>query len=382
MIRIVYTPSFPRKLRNAEHYDMFGHIRTKLLTMQFKTASLAAQVNSFLQTFSNEEVIYKRYVRKADTRQVKKTHSARHKGLMAFKRTLEAASYSLNPQIKEAADAILLILGNYGDAFRAPMTEVTALVSNMILDLKLPKYAASIALLPGVEDAIDRMEQENKDFNDIYVERTDLEEDMKEEGSLYEARMKTDHSFASLVEAFNVLYRLNEMQHPKDPDVSAVLGEIIHFINSFLHRYESIYSRRNPKTPSDDSNKPSTPDEDVPGDTIPELTFSAQVIVADNRMALRADAIILAILYPASEDGAVRIFSPETETFVDFPVAGIETDTDGLTIGLLVDPPAANETFDKPFFGFGVAEADIVNKDGTILALLQGLQYPSMTREG
>ncbi|MDR1644781.1 MAG: DUF6261 family protein, partial [Tannerellaceae bacterium] len=137
MIRIVYTPSFPRKLRNAEHYDMFSHICTKLLTMQFKTASLAAQVNSFLQTFSNEEVIYKRYVRKADTRQVKKTHSARHKGLMAFKRTLEAASYSLNPQLKEAADAILLILGNYGDAFRAPMTEVTALVSNMILDLKL-----------------------------------------------------------------------------------------------------------------------------------------------------------------------------------------------------------------------------------------------------
>ncbi|MDR1645159.1 MAG: DUF6261 family protein [Tannerellaceae bacterium] len=380
MIAIQFHTSFPGKLRNAEHFDMYKNIRDAIAARALKPLSLLTPWNAFDRSFAKEDVIYKRYFHKIETRHVTEAHENRRIRTMGLKRTLEAGTYNIDPLIKKAAEDLLEVMNNYADILRSPMTEVTAMIFNMIQDMELPKYAADSALVPGAAATIALLEQANNAFNELYLERTGKEEDMKTEGSLSGARRQTDFDGGYLFEAINTFYHANEMSHPKDPEVSAVLSAIIHDVNAIIHRYEAIYARRNPKWRPGSSGKPSTPGDN---DTIPSLTISSQAIVGE-RMALRASdaATFASILYPAAEDGVVHIISPETETFVDFPIARFEMDVDNVTpIGLLVEPPAANETFDKPFYGFDIAETNVSTQDGETLATLEGVKYPSMTRD-
>ncbi|MDR1646096.1 MAG: DUF6261 family protein [Tannerellaceae bacterium] len=378
MIAIIFHPSFPKKLRNAEHFDLYENIAKHFEGKELPPL-LVPFLTKFLQSFAREDTIYKRYLNKENTRLVKEAHEKRKVSIMALKRTFELGAYSEETPQQTAAASLLRVMENYSAAYYAPMTETSAMIVNMIQDLKLPQYASAITLL-NATDAIARLKRDNDEFMTLYAERAYNEGEQKDEGSLFEARNQDDHDFGNLANAINVFYQANEMQHPKDPAVSTVLGDIIRFINSYLRQHEAIYARRNPQYHPGGSDKPS-PDEDLPGEEIPILIITAQAI-AGTLMSLTVDAAAFAPVAESTKDGFVYIKSPETNTFVAFPITSLLMDTDEVTpIGCLVDPPASNETFDKPFFGFGPAEAYITYQDGETLAILQGAQYPSMTRE-
>ncbi|MDR1644972.1 MAG: DUF6261 family protein [Tannerellaceae bacterium] len=376
-----------RRLRNAEHFDLFERFASFFRGKTLHPVSLAPFCVTFLQSFDKEDLIYKRYLRKEDTMFVKDQHEKRKVAYMSLKRTAELGAYSDNAQLVAASESIMRVINNYSDAYYAPMTEATAQILNMIQDLKLPKYASAITLL-GASDAIERLNTENEAFKDLYTNRALEWEGEKSEGSLTNARTQTEQDFSRLAEAINISYAFNEMQRPKDPVVSAFLSECILFINSYIHQYEAIYARRNPKyRPGKEDNKPGIPGEDLPGYNLPEFIVSSQAIVgsssdgssAGTHMSLAVtDAVAFAAaLYPIAKDGVVRILNPENDTYEDLPVSDFLFDTDGTTpVGLLVAPPAANVFFDKPFQGFGDIQTVDVIKDEETLATLTGVKYP------
>jgi hypothetical protein len=281
MYKIKPSLSLTRKLRNAEHFDFYKNITNHIKTVQLKPASLLPISNTFLNAFEKEDVIYKRFLRQEETRLINEAHGKRKNAYMALKHVVEAASYSDTPQVKSAAGELERILTNYIAIGRSPMTEVSAMIVNLVQDMRLAKYAAA-ATLVGAEDAIDRLERDNEDFMTLYAGRAYSEESEKEEGSLVEVRRLVDREFTNLCDAISVLYQINEKQQPKDPEVSETLSDIIRFFNSFIHQYETIYARRNPNYHAG-SDKPSSPDDehpsgggDEPAPGIPQLAITAQ----------------------------------------------------------------------------------------------------------
>jgi hypothetical protein len=254
--------SFLLRLRNAEHSDLHNNIISQIGLLNLNPVNIIAAWNAYRQAFRKENAIYMRYTNKFNTRRIKETHKQRRMAYMALKRTIEAGAYSILPPVKEAAETLMLILDNYSGIYRAPMTEASALITNMIKDMKSPQYAAAIALVAGTENTIGLLEQQNQIFIELYAERSSNEEDMRNEGRLFDARLQTDRAFALFVELVNAFYRANEMMHPKKPEVSAVLGDVIHHVNALIHRYEAIYSRRSPKyRPADDEDPVAADDE-------------------------------------------------------------------------------------------------------------------------
>ncbi|MDR1644642.1 MAG: DUF6261 family protein [Tannerellaceae bacterium] len=380
--------SFMRRLRNAEHYDFYNNIANQLKSITFKPASIVPLVENFLQSFQREDTIYKRYLRQQDTIQVKDAHDKRRKSITALKLVVETGLYSNVPQVAEAAKALKAITDNYAEAVRAPMTEVSAMVANMIQDLLLPKYANAVSTV-SLTDAIDRLKQDNDDFMTVYYERASSWEDEKDEGRLADARNQTDVDFGKLVDVINILFQANELQNPKDAEVSTILGGVIHTISTYIHQYETIYSRRSPRFHAG-KDQPGLPDNGGNGEggnTTPNFIISAQTIlgsvsgssnIGDQMSLLAADPAAFAdILYPEARNGVMKIFNPETDLYENFPVAEFLYDSDGTTpVGLIVGPPSAKVTFDKPFTGFGDIQTVEIIKEGELLATLSNVQYP------
>ncbi|MDR1646312.1 MAG: DUF6261 family protein [Tannerellaceae bacterium] len=390
MLAINYNPSFPRRLRNAEHFSLYSAISGHFRTAPLKPASLTGPVNAFLQAFDKEDELYKRSAKQEETRHIKVTHEKRRTSYVALRRCVELGVYSEDAQVKEAADTLMEVFENYSNAYYAPMNEVSALVTNLIQDLEKEKHAPLVALITGAEDGIERLQRDNDAFIELYVERTVSEGDQKSEGTLSSARRQSDSKLTDVIFDINACFRANELLPVKDPEVSASLGDAIRFINSFIQKYEAIYARRNPKyrPAGKDDTQPETPDGETPGDDgIPQLAISAQAVVGTGsisgigvHMSLQAvnPTAFANILYPDAKDGVMKILNPETDTFVDLPIADFLFDSDGTTpIGLLVDPPAANVFFEKPYYGFGDIQTTEVLKDGEILAYLTGVQYPA-----
>ncbi|MDR2811349.1 MAG: DUF6261 family protein [Tannerellaceae bacterium] len=384
-----------RKLRNAEHFDFFTNIIAYIQTKMLKPAALLPLWALLCQLFDKEDAIYKRDLGSVETKPLNEANEKRKMSFMAFKRGVELGAYDETAALREAAATLMEITDKYANAYKTPMTEISALFFNMIQDLAKPRYAAAIATI-GLADAVARLERDNEAFKAIYVERTYNLEEIKSLGTMKDIRRQVDEAAVIFTDSINTFYRTNELMHPVDQEVKAVLEDVITFFNSFIHQYETIYSRRNPKYHSGKEETPSLPDggdepdEEEP-DALPRFEAVSQeirgtgfVTSTGSQMSVEMDnpAAFSAALYPIAEDGILRLYNPsENNAPVDYTIAGFLTNNDGIATGLLVDASSPNVGFVKPFYGIGACNAEVV-KDNQILAFIDGLQFPATMVEG
>jgi hypothetical protein len=386
-----------RKLRNTEHYDFYKLILKYGDGKTLKPAAIQPLWDSFSAAFAREDDIYKRYLRQENTQLLYDAHKERKNAYLGLKRTIEAATYSDTPALKAAADELTKMLDNYPHITKAPLTETSAMIVNLVQDLLRPAHAPAVTLT-GVGDAISRLSADNEAFMTLYNERTHGEGEEKEEGSLLEARKQTDREFTALTSVITAFYQANERQQSKDPEVSETLSDLILFLNAHIAQYEAIYARRTPggyhPGKGGHPGAPDLPDAPAaPG--LPQLAITDQEILGAHaslngmgtQMSLKAadGQAFAAALYPAATGGAVRLVSTDTEhpaEAKDYPIADFLFIDDGTTpAGLIVNAPTEATAFYKPFEGDGEAVGEVF-KDGTLLATLRGLQFPdSMTLE-
>ncbi|MDR2809165.1 MAG: DUF6261 family protein [Tannerellaceae bacterium] len=246
MKNINFSLSFMKKLRNAEHFDFYETIFSYIVKKELKPDTLLPLWNIFRKVFEKEDIIYKSFPKQKNTQLVAEAHKKRKKAYIGFKLMLESATYSDVQQVKEAAEQLMNSMRNYPHIYRAPMTEASAMISNLVQDLKLPRYASAVALV-GVAKAIDRLQEDNKSFMTLFADRAYNEEEKKILGSLYQTRLWVDREFSNLCNVINTLYHINRMKSPRDAEVEEILSDVIVFVNSYIHQYKMIYARRNPK---------------------------------------------------------------------------------------------------------------------------------------
>jgi hypothetical protein len=234
------------KLRNAEHFDLLENIVEHIRGLRIKPEALEPVWNRFCRVFEQEDAIYKRDAGNVETRQIRQSHEKRKIAFMAFKRRIEWATYDEDDTPREAGILLSELLDKYAEVRTAPMTEVSALLFNLIRDSARSRYAGAVNIL-DMEAMIHRMERENEAFKVIYTERTRHLEEIKNRGNMRTIRRQVDAAAADFTNAVNVFYQANEMTSPLDREAKDILEDIITFFNSYIHQYEVIYSRRNPQ---------------------------------------------------------------------------------------------------------------------------------------
>jgi hypothetical protein len=246
MKQILFHPTLMERLRNAEHFDFYENIVIYAESDESQLAEFRFTWNVFRQAFGLEDEIYKRNAKQEETKRLVRINKERRISFMALKRRIELAIYDKDPHVKEAGETLMQVVKNYRFSSRVPQTEASALMHNLVEDLKKAIYAAPVALA-GAGPFISRLEADNAAFMSLYAERASNKETYKEEGSLFNARRQVDRAFLDLSQTINAFARTKALQRSGEATAEATLEELIHFVNSYIHRYEDIYARRNPK---------------------------------------------------------------------------------------------------------------------------------------
>ena len=269
MNAIIYSPSYVVRLRNAEHFFLHNNIATEATGTVIKPTILQPVCNTYLKAFHHEDAVYKRSARFEETAGIKAAHEQEKKSYMGLKSLLETATYSETPAVKEAATSLLEnVMSNYAAASSAPMTEASALITNLLQELTGGKHAALLALITDAATFVARLQRDNDAFLALYKERSFTKGEIKEEGTMGAARKATDQAFANMVADINVVYKANELLPAKDPEVSATLSTLISHITTYLRESEEVLARRTSghHPGKDDPYLPDDEEEDIPGE--------------------------------------------------------------------------------------------------------------------
>ena len=136
--------------------------------------------------------------------------------------------YAHNPDdgIKAAAEALLLVLNNYGlSVTEESYVSETSLVNSMITDFKDTELQAHIVLLPGCAVAITSVENAQDDFNNTFVA---YEADKAEEGTLENATT-IKKEVVSIINNKLVVYlrAMEQVDEPTYGEFARTLAQII-----------------------------------------------------------------------------------------------------------------------------------------------------------
>ena len=244
MIKIAYPSTFPKRLRNAEHLNLFENIVLYIQRKGMKPDQLLPLWDDFRQALAKEKKVFRRTALKAETAAIMAAHKKRQQSYAALKFAIKTAGYSESPSAKEAAERLMYVLEKYPDIYNTPLTETSAMLTKITRDMRQQKYALAVALT-GTANAVDRLRRDNDAFMYLYATRTNIKEKRKMDGNTTQARVTVDRTFDALAEAINAFYRANEMTRPHDPELQETLSDFILFVNAFFHEHEAIYLRRN-----------------------------------------------------------------------------------------------------------------------------------------
>ncbi|MDR1644833.1 MAG: DUF6261 family protein [Tannerellaceae bacterium] len=366
-----------RRLRNAEHFGFYEYI-VKFLTLHLaEIPEIKPLCDSFFARFQKEDEIFKHSLQAEETGPIRDLFILMRNEFMIIKRVVETAAYTDVQAEKVAAEKLSLVVKTYKKVPSAAMNEASALVINMIQDLRLSKNAASVATL-GLSTHVDKMEEHNEAFRELYLARAQEIESLADMGNMREARPLTDESFNLVAYALGGDYVTAVASG--NTARAAILKVIIDGINAIVLQYEHIYARRSPGATID---QPDKIEPDTPEDEIPVFAVDAQTVsFVENdggpvMIVVLGNASRLAELHPDLSDAELLLTNADGLD-VAFPIDGYATETVGeseQTTGLRVRGPSGR-WFDSPFRGIGPAEAKIMNDEDALLAVLTGVIYP------
>lgn len=227
-------------LKNAEHFNLHEEIITYTKERILPFDELRSVFDIYTNHFAWEDEEFKHFTRLPGTKQIELLEKQRSETVSHIRKTNDYMGISPDEEESKASAIVADVLYLYNRAGRAAYTENSALITNMIDDLRKPEYASQVALL-GLNPLIDKLEKENEEFKAIYLKRTVDNNQIR----LRQARQGTDESFYKLADSINALYVTAGLDDGA-LQRQLLLGELIDAINNIIRNAERIYARRVP----------------------------------------------------------------------------------------------------------------------------------------
>lgn len=261
------------RARNAEHFQFHANVLT------FATSALAVELKietlqkTYADLFKREDDLYMQTRAYEETQAMNEKDRERDDLFIYIKQVVAAMLYSPVPEKKIAAQKIEFQMRPYKDAASKPAAENTAQVTNCLQVLESDANTAYITAL-GLTDVLPLLKQANNEFNELYVNRSDVKLGRVSNDNLKSVRSQTDEAYRAMVKAINALWLVNEtITH--DAAQAAKLGGLIDNINALIVQFSETLSRRKagtkPNIPVDPTPKPDPaptpkpdPDDDRP----------------------------------------------------------------------------------------------------------------------
>ncbi|MDR1644521.1 MAG: DUF6261 family protein [Tannerellaceae bacterium] len=230
-------------MRNSEHFGFFEYIVTLCDARQDAFVEIKPLWKALRDLFVKENAIFKYQANAAETGFICKAYVDTYHVFMLIKRTVEAATYDTHPPTKAAAGKLKPILRNYRAVTSAAMNESSALVINLVQEMRSPRNAEAVNAL-GLAPFTDQLETNNEAFRSLYFARAREREALVAQGNMRHLRPQVNRAFSIFTQTLGSLYITAAIN--RQAAKAGALAEIIEGINAIILQYEHILARRAP----------------------------------------------------------------------------------------------------------------------------------------
>ena len=165
----------------------------------------------------------------------------RERQFIFITKIIELMTCSIKEEEKAAAKRLSFVMKPFKRSHRKPYAHTSAEFTVFVQRFRKPENAEAVSLLKlGPE--LDRLDQMNEEFKDIYHERIMLEYKRHIAEKMKDIRPKTDDAFHELVLMINALYRINKLvEH--DEAKAEQINKVIDDVNAILLRLQRTLSQ-------------------------------------------------------------------------------------------------------------------------------------------
>lgn len=230
-----------KRARNSEHYEAHKEL-IAIITPEFTDAyGISHLRKTWVDLFAREEESYNTNVSYENTPKIQELDRTRERQFIFISKIIELMTCSIKEEQKEAAKRLAFVIKPFKRSHRQPYVCTSAEFTVFVQRLRKPENAAAVSLLKlGPE--LDRLDQMNEEFKDIYHERIMLEYKRHIAEKMKDIRPKTDDAFHELVLMINALYRINKLvEH--DEAKTEQINKVIDDVNAILLRLQRTLSQ-------------------------------------------------------------------------------------------------------------------------------------------
>jgi hypothetical protein len=222
------------KMHNEEHFQFMTEFINEANAAGIPNL-IPAKFAEFMELYDKEDLLLEGIHKSPLTEKIEKADTEREIIFCGFRDMVKAMQYHYEPDKKEAALNLMLVLNVYGNLSDRNYAEETGMIYNFIQDMT-GKYSSDVATL-GLEGWITQLGDKNQLFSELIMERT-RQKGEKNKFTMTEIKAKMDVCYGDIVrylEAMTVI----KSDHG--------LEVFFNTINSNVDRYKNTIAQREGK---------------------------------------------------------------------------------------------------------------------------------------
>ena len=221
-----------KRARNSEHYEANKELIAAITTEFTDAFGISHLRKTWVDLFAREEESYNTNVAYENTPKIQELDRLRERQFIFIGKIIELMTCSIKEEEKAAAKRLSFVMKPFKRSHRKPYAYTSAEFTVFVQRFRKPENAADVSLL-RLGPELDRLDQMNEEFKDIYHERIMLEYKRHIAEKMKDIRPKTDDAFHELVLMINALYRINKLvEH--DEAKAEQINKVIDDVNAIL----------------------------------------------------------------------------------------------------------------------------------------------------
>lgn len=208
--------------------------------------NLKAIYEVYTELFMEADAAFKTSQAFEETKKINKLDRDRDNLFVAIFDTIRLHLRLPDATTRIAAEHLQFVLKPYAKSYQAPLDEETALITNMIDDLRKAENAQAVAKL-NLGTLITQLEGANVYFDEVYTQRIDVKVARAAIDNLVTLRPQVDEVYRALVQAINGKHVANEYSTTSDVSLRAILTDIINKVNGQIIQFEQNIANVNRK---------------------------------------------------------------------------------------------------------------------------------------
>jgi hypothetical protein len=189
-------------MRNDAHFQYQTEFKTLVESVGAESLKIGPQFAEWAPLYAAEDEALKKIVKSEFTAKIQEADKARDDTFSGMAEISRACLKHHNPDVREAAKRLKILLDTYGNIDRKPLNEQTSAIGNILQELK-GKYAHD-AYSVGISEWVAELEMRNEMFISLTQERFD-EAAAKTSVTMAEARAEIDKQYRIIVQRINAL---------------------------------------------------------------------------------------------------------------------------------------------------------------------------------